>query len=260
MLKVQGNVSHKSHVWVFLPVHRVKSQHSCSGEGWRWISEVQRETWGRKEVDFTSPERNTSRCCSESKMGLLSPDALSASGSHRAPEAIAAGQNPWCHLSLLTEEQPSPWASFENGRKSFCGDGRLFQLLGIRQVTFRTLGMPTWMGSKNKVDDEALLICKTLNLYAIIIYSASSRSALPLSALTKQQTHAGDHHGTVASCKWIKNVGCCVIFHKPAYLIGAARKGSTPHFPKKLENHKTKTKDHFLSRQRWFVQILRVNG
>lgn len=159
-----------------------------------------------------------------------------------------------CHVSLLTEEQPFPKASFENGKKSYCGDGRVFQLLWIKQVTFSTLGMPTWTGNKIKVDDEALLICKTLNLYAIIIYSASSRSALPPSALTKQQSHAGDHHSTTASCNWIKNVGCCVIFHKPA-----ARKGGTPHFLKKLGNHKTKTKDHFLSRQRWFVQILRVN-
>lgn len=62
------------------------------------------------------------------------------------------------------------------------------------------------------------------------------------SALTKQQTHAGDHHRTVASCNWIKNVGCCVISHKPAYLIGAARKGSTPHFLKKLGKRKTTTK------------------
>lgn len=57
---------------------------------------------------------------------------------------------------------------------------------------------------KKKVDDEARQICKTLNLYAIIIYSASSRSALPLAALTKQQSHAGDHHRTIASCNWIK--------------------------------------------------------
>lgn len=46
--------------------------------------------------------------------------------------------------------------------------------------------MPASMEEKEKVDDEALLIYTTLNLYAIIIYSASSRSALPLSALTKQ--------------------------------------------------------------------------
>lgn len=45
---------------VFLPVHRGNSQHSCSGE-----------SWGRLQVGFRNPERNTSRCCSESKMGLL---------------------------------------------------------------------------------------------------------------------------------------------------------------------------------------------
>lgn len=197
------------------------------------------------EVDFRSPERSTSRCSSESKRSLLSPNALSVSDSHKAPEEVAPWQNPWCHVSLLTEEQPSPWASFGNGRKSFCGDGKVFQLLQIRKVTFSTLGMPTWTGSKKRADDEALLICKTLNLYAIIIYSASSRSALPLSALTKQQTHAGDHHRTIAPCNWIKNVGCCVVFHKPAYLIGAARKVSTPHFPKKLGKHETKKQGAF---------------
>lgn len=89
--------------------------------------------------------------------------------------------------------------------KWLCGAGRMFQLLQVRQVTFSTLCMPTWTGrKKEKVDDEALLICKTLNLCAIIIYSASSRSALPVSALTEQQTHAGDHRRTIASCNWIK--------------------------------------------------------
>lgn len=76
----------------------------------------------------------------------------------------------------------------------------MLQLLQITQVAFSTLCMPASMEGKEKVDDEVLLIYTTLNLYAIIIYSASSRSALPLSALTKQQTHAGDHHRTIASC------------------------------------------------------------
>lgn len=59
-------------VWVFLPVHRGNSQHSCGGE-----------TWGRMAVDFRSEERNTSRCCPESKH---SPGIPLVSDSHKAPK------------------------------------------------------------------------------------------------------------------------------------------------------------------------------
>jgi len=84
----------------------------------------------------------------------------------------------------------------------------MFKLLQIRQVTFTNLSGQ----GKKEVGDEALLICKTLNLYAIII---CSRLALPLAALTKQQTHAGDHHRAIASCNWI-TMSDAVLFARKA--------------------------------------------